>query len=595
MSILTRMELKLCQRRRKKKGSERGERRIGSLHPATIPKMLTRSTLWSSTIAFTYIAVAAIASQLVNIIVPQPYLDEIFHIPQAQQYCKGNFTKYDPKLTTPPGLYILSLFQGQIGSLLALGGGEPKTRTCQNISHLRQTSLFALFLLPYILASYCLATPLPKPKTKNEGIKVEWQRTTVPISPLEAITRADANPTLAARTVRSNVSVKEAQLHAKRRQGWWGLPTRMLDDIALTFNVHTIAFLPPMWFFGLLYYTDLPSTVFVMGMLAASKRNENFLAALLGTVSLTFRQTNIVWVFFAMGTSALSNLSTVGLDTQPLSQSSIWKQVRSISRMPILALIRTLFRVALPYSPVFAIGAAFVMYNGSIVLGDKEHHQVSTHWVQPLYFVAFATVFAWPTLLVSLDKAKRSIKFTAIRVFGEILVLLIVLSVVLLAIHYGTVEHPFILADNRHYAFYFWRKVIRRTDWARYVLAIPYTILIRAWWIALSQQHSVFWLLGFCACLSAAIIPSPLIEPRYFMIPFILVRIDLMPERKIVEPTVGNTQQDMTRVDEARKPSFIACLMELVWYALINGVTLYLFLYRPFRWPDLEDWQRFMW
>lgn len=33
--------------------------------------------------------------------------DEIFHIPQAQQYCKGNFGSWDPMITTPPGLYVL--------------------------------------------------------------------------------------------------------------------------------------------------------------------------------------------------------------------------------------------------------------------------------------------------------------------------------------------------------------------------------------------------------------------------------------------------------------------------------------------------------
>ncbi|CAN9297458.1 unnamed protein product [Alternaria sp. RS040] len=36
--------------------------------------------------------------------VPNPYLDEYFHIPQAQKYCKGDYS-WDPKITTPPGLY----------------------------------------------------------------------------------------------------------------------------------------------------------------------------------------------------------------------------------------------------------------------------------------------------------------------------------------------------------------------------------------------------------------------------------------------------------------------------------------------------------
>uniref|UniRef100_A0A803LT21 Dol-P-Glc:Glc(2)Man(9)GlcNAc(2)-PP-Dol alpha-1,2-glucosyltransferase n=1 Tax=Chenopodium quinoa TaxID=63459 RepID=A0A803LT21_CHEQI len=48
-------------------------------------------------------------SILVNSIVPDAYMDEIFHIPQVQQYCKGNFKSWDPMITTPPGLYYLSL------------------------------------------------------------------------------------------------------------------------------------------------------------------------------------------------------------------------------------------------------------------------------------------------------------------------------------------------------------------------------------------------------------------------------------------------------------------------------------------------------
>jgi alpha-1,2-glucosyltransferase len=42
--------------------------------------------------------------------VSTPYMDEIFHVPQAQRYCDSDFTNYDPKITTPPGLYLISLF-----------------------------------------------------------------------------------------------------------------------------------------------------------------------------------------------------------------------------------------------------------------------------------------------------------------------------------------------------------------------------------------------------------------------------------------------------------------------------------------------------
>ncbi|KAI9882311.1 MAG: autophagy- protein 2 [Watsoniomyces obsoletus] len=37
-------------------------------------------------------------------LVPDPYLDEVFHIRQAQAYCAGKWHVWDPKITTPPGL-----------------------------------------------------------------------------------------------------------------------------------------------------------------------------------------------------------------------------------------------------------------------------------------------------------------------------------------------------------------------------------------------------------------------------------------------------------------------------------------------------------
>ena len=39
---------------------------------------------------------------------PQPYMDEIFHIPQAQKYCHFKFKEWDPKITTLPGIYLVS-------------------------------------------------------------------------------------------------------------------------------------------------------------------------------------------------------------------------------------------------------------------------------------------------------------------------------------------------------------------------------------------------------------------------------------------------------------------------------------------------------
>ncbi|GFT46990.1 dol-P-Glc:Glc(2)Man(9)GlcNAc(2)-PP-Dol alpha-1,2-glucosyltransferase [Trichonephila clavipes] len=39
----------------------------------------------------------------------EPFMDEIFHFPQAVKYYKGIYKEWDPKITTPPGLYLLTV------------------------------------------------------------------------------------------------------------------------------------------------------------------------------------------------------------------------------------------------------------------------------------------------------------------------------------------------------------------------------------------------------------------------------------------------------------------------------------------------------
>lgn len=55
------------------------------------------------------------------------------------------------------------------------------------------------------------------------------------------------------------------------------------------------------------------------------------------------------------------------------------------------------------------------------------------------------------------------------------------LCVTLLAVKHFTIAHPFLLADNRHYAFYFWRRIINYRPLARYALAPGYVGCFILW------------------------------------------------------------------------------------------------------------------
>ncbi|MGH0127326.1 UNVERIFIED_CONTAM: hypothetical protein FKN15_036696 [Acipenser sinensis] len=50
----------------------------------------------------------------------EPYMDEIFHVPQVQKYCEGRFNEWDPMITTLPGLYLVSV--GILKPLVWLAG-----------------------------------------------------------------------------------------------------------------------------------------------------------------------------------------------------------------------------------------------------------------------------------------------------------------------------------------------------------------------------------------------------------------------------------------------------------------------------------------
>jgi hypothetical protein len=55
-------------------------------------------------ISLVIILISYIFTLFINV---EPYMDEIFHIPQSQSFCNNDFT-YNSKITTFPGLYLIS-------------------------------------------------------------------------------------------------------------------------------------------------------------------------------------------------------------------------------------------------------------------------------------------------------------------------------------------------------------------------------------------------------------------------------------------------------------------------------------------------------
>jgi alpha-1,2-glucosyltransferase len=92
-----------------------------------------------------------------------------------------------------------------------------------------------------------------------------------------------------------------------------------------------------------------------------------------------------------------------------------------------------------------------------------------------------------------------------------------------------------------------------------------------------------------------SLITAPLVEPRYFILPWVFLRLHLPTPNypiKLMLKTNSSVQtgkQKQTRIN-------IYLVMETAHHLLINLVTGYIFLYRGFSWPQEEGRvQRFMW
>jgi len=76
---------------------------------------------------------------------------------------------------------------------------------------------------------------------------------------------------------------------------------------------------------------------------------------------------------------------------------------------------------------------------------------------------------------------------------------------------------------------------------------------------------------SFFVCVACVLVPSPLIEFRYFIVPYVILSLYIRPPA---------TQT--------------ATYMEILVFVVVNIITIAVFMYRPFTAPD-GSVGRFMW
>ncbi|KAH8691341.1 putative glucosyltransferase [Talaromyces proteolyticus] len=608
----------------------------------------------------------------VNHFVQEPYLDEVFHVGQAQAYWANNWSHWDPKITTPPGLYVWSYV---LCAGILLLRGSPKD---VGVNELRATNLAATALF------------LP------------WRLQT-----LLDLLRKEPNT---------------------RPSGAW-----------INHTVLNICLFPPLFFFSGLYYTDVLALLVVVeayiwdikrsdvngpnkttvGALRAQISFQNLVFLVLGLVALIFRQTNIFWVSVFMG--GLQVVRTIRQNTKPCAATKIPFELLSkgfqgelydplVEEASFIDYLKTGISLAcatvsqLPlilasitsHLLVLAAFGGFILWNGSVVLGHKEFHSAGIHIPQMLYIWPYFIFFSWPLIIIGITNItvpRRYLpkffdyRFSNTNRLPGILTALGVIPLMLLAIHFNTIVHPFTLADNRHYVFYVFRLLTRYHPAVKYAVAPVYFLCAWAVFTAIGfysppgpkglsiaptlldsantqtkqgfpsqqkkpetkkqqkkqsskkktssnsnkttttgpqntqvvtpeimariqahvlqrqqqrdqQQIRVSFVLIWLVATGLSLITAPLVEPRYFIIPWVMWRLHLprQPTPEVVRQQQKEGNHNALDLFKAQIATELPHIMETVWFLLVNAITGYVFLYKGFEWPqEPGKIQRFMW
>ncbi|KAG2444946.1 hypothetical protein HXX76_001682 [Chlamydomonas incerta] len=492
----------------------------------------------------------------VNNHVPDDYMDEVFHGPQSRHYCRGAFEVWHPKITTFPGIYYLATAYGWC----------------------RWVVQAALLKQPLDMEAAC-ATPYLR--TLNVVLSVACL--------------------LVLRAILLQLQLQQQQQQQQQQPRQKQKRARESSGVSPSLHAALLALYPLHWFFSFLLYTDVASLLFLLLAHLAALKRRYLLAALAGGAAVLCRQTNAVWAAFVLGEAALRELGLATAAAQPDGGSSGAAAVggggagsstavvekdaaRSAAeaaeagsglvgelRVAAARAWRRRGRLAAALWPLLLPPAGFVAFlirnGGSVVLGDKEAHKPVKHGAQLLYFAAWSGLMLWPQLLPAAAAVAAAARRRPLLAGAAAAAALAAAAGV---VHVSTLVHPYMLADNRHYVFYLWRRLLNRHRLARYALAPAYGAAWALLVAAARRRVSRLWLLGFVACLVAQLLPAWLLELRYFTPGFFLLALHLPPPSRLQAAGLAAT------------------------YLAVDAATMALFLYRPYTFAD-GSVARFLW
>jgi alpha-1,2-glucosyltransferase len=222
--------------------------------------------------------------------------------------------------------------------------------------------------------------------------------------------------------------------------------------------------------------------------------------------------------------------------------------------------------------------------------GDKSNHVASLHVPQMLYIWPYTLFFSLPTVTTSVLSAYTRNTLS----YPNIDTAIGILAAVVFWIAMNTIVHPFTLADNRHYIFYVFRILMRRPLY-KFFAAPVYMLCGWASLVSFGGKTSsvLIWLL----VTTLSVVTAPLVEPRYFILPWIMWRLHVGEGIASGKRTSGTSSTPAPLITRAAAIlEQYGLWLETLWFLLINFATGYIFLRWKFEWSqEPGEAMRFMW
>lgn len=272
-----------------------------------------------------------------------------------------------------------------------------------------------------------------------------------------------------------------------------------------------LLFLPLLFPFFFLIYTDVWALLAVLSCLLFALDRRYLLSATIGLISILLKQTNVLWVGFAFVLVCFENPELFA----PKKNGLAW-------RFPLL--ISKALRQGWPYLVVFVLFGLFVYINHGVAMGDRALQQAHFNPTNLYFFLICAWAIFIPYNIERVPAVLRLLARPGIAV-------VVVLG---FFIYLGTYSntHQY---NQPGLSFYLRNRLLEvmtnSTAW-RAALYLPVAWMLLSLGTVRLPEKRLYWAYLF---IPLSIVFLPLIEVRYYFVGFALLLAVLPAGRRVVD------------------------------------------------------------